>query len=78
MAWDERVRVFAQGGCAMTYIWSGRSAIYELDEAADARGNVAYLPHPAGPNGLNVSTLGGWFMSIPDNLPEERRDLAAV
>ncbi|MDH3661343.1 MAG: extracellular solute-binding protein [Alphaproteobacteria bacterium] len=76
MAWDERVRVFAQGGCAMTYIWSGRSAIYELDEAADARGNVAYLPHPAGPNGLNVSTLGGWFMSIPDNLPEERRDLA--
>ena len=27
MAWDERVRVFAQGGAAMTYIWSGRSAI---------------------------------------------------
>ncbi|MEQ8967275.1 MAG: extracellular solute-binding protein [Azospirillaceae bacterium] len=76
MAWDERVRVFAQGGCAMTYIWSGRSAIYELDEEAEARGNVSYLPHPAGPNGLNVSTLGGWYMSIPDNLPEERRDLA--
>lgn len=76
MAWDERVRVFAQGGCAMTYIWSGRSAIYELDEAAEARGNVGYLPHPAGPNGLNVSTLGGWYLSIPDNLPEERHDLA--
>ncbi|MDE0534255.1 MAG: extracellular solute-binding protein [Albidovulum sp.] len=76
MAWDERVRVFAQGGCAMTYIWSGRSAIYELDEDAEARGKVSYLPHPAGPNGLNVSTLGGWFLSIPDNLPEDRRDLA--
>ena len=49
MAWDERVRVFAQGGCAMTYIWSGRSAIYELDENAPARGNVGYLPHPSGP-----------------------------
>ena len=76
MAWDERVRVFAQGGCAMTYIWSGRSAIYENDENAEARGNVSYVPHPAGPNGLNVSTLGGWFLSIPDNLPEDRHDLA--
>lgn len=76
MAWDERVRVFAQGGCAMTYIWSGRSAIYELDEAAPARGNVGYVPHPHGPGAPAKSTLGGWYLSIPTNLPDDRIDLA--
>ncbi|MEZ5665939.1 MAG: sugar ABC transporter substrate-binding protein [Alphaproteobacteria bacterium] len=76
MAWDERVRVFAQGGCAMTYIWSGRSAIYELDPEAEARGNVAYLPHPRGASGRNVSTLGGWYVGIPTNVPEDRVELA--
>lgn len=76
MAWDERVRVFAQGGCAMTYIWSGRSAIYELDEDAPARGNVGYVPHPSGPDSPNRFTLGGWYFAIPTNLPEDRVDLA--
>ncbi len=76
MAWDERVRVFAQGGCAMTYIWSGRSAIYELDENAPAHGNVGYVPHPSGPNSPNRSTLGGWYLSIPTNIDPARVDLA--
>ncbi|MGI9452535.1 MAG: ABC transporter substrate-binding protein [Geminicoccaceae bacterium] len=76
MAWDERVRVFAQGGCAMTYIWSGRSAIYELDEEAPARGNVGYVPHPSGPDSPNRSTLGGWYLSIPTNIGPDRIQLA--
>lgn len=76
MAWDERVRVFAQGGCAMTYIWSGRSAIYELDEESEARGNVGYVPHPSGEGSPNRSTLGGWYFAVPANLPEERHQLA--
>ncbi len=76
MAWDERVRVFGQGGCAMTYIWSGRSAIYELDENAPARGNVGYVPHPSGPNSPNRSTLGGWYLAIPANIDPDRKELA--
>ncbi len=76
MAWDERVRVFAQGGCAMTYIWSGRSAIYELDDDAPAKGNVGYVPHPSGPETPNRSTLGGWYLSIPTNIDPDRVDLA--
>lgn len=76
MAWDERVRVFAQGGCAMTYIWSGRSAIYELDEDAPARGNVGYVPHPSGQGAPNRSTLGGWYLAIPANIDPERLELA--
>lgn len=76
MAWDERVRVFAQGGCAMTYIWSGRSAIFELDEDAPARGNVGYVPHPSGPDSPNRSTLGGWYLSVPNNIDPERAELA--
>lgn len=75
MAWDERVRVFAQGGCAMTYIWSGRSAIYELDEAAEARGNTGYVTHPHGPGAKSFSTLGGWYLSIPNNIEEDRIDM---
>jgi multiple sugar transport system substrate-binding protein len=76
MAWDERVRVFAQGGCAMTYIWSGRSAIYELDENAPARGKVGYVPHPHGPGAVTKSTLGGWYLGIPTNLEQDRVPLA--
>ena len=76
MAWDERVRVFSQGGCGMTYIWSGRSAIYENDPDSKARGKVGYLPHPHGPGAYNMSTLGGWYLSIPKNIDPERADLA--
>lgn len=76
MAWDERVRVFAQGGAAMTYIWSGRSAIYELDPQAPARGKVGYVPHPHGPGATRVSTLGGWYLGIPTNLEKSRIPLA--
>jgi multiple sugar transport system substrate-binding protein len=76
MAWDERVRVFAQGGAAMTYIWSGRSAIYELDPQSPARGKAAYLIHPHGPNSAPVSPLGGWSLGIPTNLDKSRVPLA--
>jgi multiple sugar transport system substrate-binding protein len=76
MAWDERTRVFAQGGCAMTYIWSGGAAAYEADEKAPAHGHVAYAPHPAGPGAQNRSPLGGWSLGIPTNLPKSQQDLA--
>jgi hypothetical protein len=76
MAWDERVRVFAQGGAAMTYIWSGRSAIYELDPQAPARGKVGYVVHPHGPGAAPVSPLGGWSLGIPTNLEKDRVPLA--
>lgn len=76
MAWDERVRVYGQGGCAMTYIWAGRSAIFEQDEASPAKGNTAYLPHPSGQNSPAKSPLGGWFLAIPKNIAPERAELA--
>ncbi len=76
MAWDERVRVFAQGGAAMTYIWSGRSAIYELDPQAPARAKVGYVVHPHGSGAAPVSPLGGWSLGIPSNLEKNRIPLA--
>lgn len=76
MAWDERVRVYGQGGCAMTYVWSGRSAIFEHDDASPAQGNTGYVPHPHGPGATTASTLGGWYLSIPNNIDESRIDLA--
>jgi multiple sugar transport system substrate-binding protein len=76
MAWDERTRVFGQGGCAMTYVWSGNAAEWESDPSSPAHGHVAYVPHPAGLGAPNRSTLGGWSLAIPMNLPADRQKLA--
>lgn len=77
MAWDERLRVYGQGGCAMTYVWSGRATLYESDEKSVARGNTGYLPHPKGPNAKrHASTLGGYHLGIPANVDPERIEMA--
>jgi multiple sugar transport system substrate-binding protein len=76
MAWDERTRVFAQGGCAMTYVWSGNASAWDSDPKSAAYGHVAYVPHPAGNGAPNRSTLGGWSLGIPTNLPKDRQELA--
>jgi multiple sugar transport system substrate-binding protein len=76
MAWDETARVFGDGDAAMTYIWSGRSAIYELDPQSPARGKVAYVIHPHGPDAPPISPLGGWSLGIPTNLDKSRVPLA--
>ena len=76
MAWDERTRVFAQGGCAMTYVWSGNASAWDSDPKSPAYGHVAYVPHPAGNGAPNRSTLGGWSIGIPTNLPKDRQELA--
>ena len=76
MAWDERTRVFQEGGCAMTYVWSGNAAAWETDPSSPAHGHVAYVPHPSGLGAPNRSTLGGWSLAIPANLPADRQKLA--
>lgn len=76
MAWDERVRVFSQGGCAMVYFWSARSATWDLDPASPVRGKVGYVPKPPAPGFPPASSLGGWFLSIPANIPKDRIPLA--
>ena len=77
MAWDERLRVYGQGGCAMTYVWSGRATLYESDEKSVARGNTGYLPHPKGPDAKrHASTLGGYHLGIPANVAPERIEMA--
>ena len=76
MAWDERTRVFGQGGCAMTYIWSGGSAAFELDDKAPAHGKVGYTVSPGGNGSPALSTLGGWYLSVPTNLPDDKVPLA--
>ena len=77
MAWDERLRVYGQGGCAMTYVWSGRATLYESDESSVARGNTGYLPHPKGPDAKrHASTLGGYHLGIPANVAPERIEMA--
>jgi multiple sugar transport system substrate-binding protein len=78
ISWTEQIRLFGRGHVAMTYAWSGRAAHFEFDPASPARGNTRYLPHPTGApytgrsRRNNVSTLGGFVLGIPANLPRER------
>jgi multiple sugar transport system substrate-binding protein len=76
MAWDERTRVFAEGGCAMTYVWSGNASAWDGDPKSPAYRHVAYVPHPSGLGAPNRSTLGGWSLGIPSNLPKDRQEVA--
>jgi len=76
MAWDERVRVFNQGGCAMVYVWSGRTALWSLDPNSKVHGKVGYVPSPPGPGFPPESSLGGWFLAIPANIEKDRIPLA--
>lgn len=47
------------------------------DPSSPANGNTGYLPHPAGPEGQPVATVGGYVMGIPANIAPERRAAAA-
>ncbi len=70
--WDRRIAIFARGEAAMTYGWSIRSAVFELDETSRAHGKVSFLPHPSAP-GLNlVSPIGGFSLAIPTHLDDSR------
>lgn len=69
--WDLRIRLFSQGKAAITYGWSARASAFELDETSAAFGKVGFVPHPRGPNGRNISPIGGFVLGIPANLSEQ-------
>lgn len=73
MAWDQRPRRFAQGGCAMVYGWAART--YLLNEAPAVRDTVVYSAPPHAPEAAAVTPLGSWSLGIPANIGA-RRDLA--
>lgn len=71
--WDRRIRLFTEGQAAMTYGWSVRAAMFELEPATAAHGKVRYMPHPHGPGARTVSPIGGFSLAIPSDLRAERR-----
>lgn len=71
-SWDKRIKIFSEGGAAMTYGWSVRAAAFELDKSKIAHDKVGFMPHPCGPSGRNVSPIGGFSLAIPANLAENR------
>ncbi|WP_306005309.1 extracellular solute-binding protein [Aquicoccus porphyridii] len=72
MSWYERVRPYGAGRVAMAYGYTLLAPYFELDESAPAHGNTGYLPHPHGPDGGPIAPVGGYVLSIPANLPDER------
>ena len=57
----------------MTYGWSVRAAVFELDETSPANGNVQYVPHPPKPGARTVSPIGGFSLAIPAGLGVARK-----
>ena len=77
MAWGDSYNTMAAGGCAMGYVWSGYTGTWENDPNSPARGKMAYIPHPRGPDvAVNRSPLGGWYLGIPKNIDPARLQLA--
>jgi multiple sugar transport system substrate-binding protein len=76
MAWDERARAYAKGECAMLYEWAGRGYIWELDPTSPARGTSAYVGAPAKAGVEPVTSVGAWFLGIPSNISDDRKQLA--
>ena len=72
MDWYGRVNAYRTGRTAMTYEWSSRTVQFEDDVHSPARGKTGYLPHPAGPQGRNISPMGGFLLAIPANLAPDR------
>lgn len=77
MSWYERVRPYAAGKIAMAYSYTLLAPYFERDPSSPANGNTGYLPHPAGPKGHPVATVGGYVMGIPANIAPERCAAAA-
>lgn len=77
MSWYERIRPYAAGKIAMAYGYTLLAPYFERDPSSPANGNTGYLPHPAGPQGQPVATVGGYVMGIPANIAPERRAAAA-
>ena len=74
--WNRALNYFLSGQAAMIYCWTMRAARFEYDIHSAVKRKVAYLPHPAGPGGSNVSPIGGFLLTVPASLPPERARLA--
>ena len=76
MAWDERIQHFGQGGCAMTYGSTARSAMLEAEGNNITRGKVGYAPAPYASGASPVTPVRAWLLAIPENIAPEREAIA--
>ncbi len=74
--WDRRIEIFSRGEAAITYGWSIRASRFELDASSAAHGNVVFAPHPARSGLRRVSPVGGFALTLPTSLTEERAQAA--
>lgn len=76
MSWYERVRPFASGKVAMAYGYTLLAPYFEQNPGCAAHGKVGFLPHPSGPNALNIAPVGGYLLGIPANIAPDRLEAA--
>lgn len=72
MTWFDRARAYATGSAAMAQCHTMLAHLFERNTASPAYRRTGHLPLPPGPDGVPLATLGGYALSIPENIAPER------
>lgn len=76
IGWTDSIERFLRGQAAMAYAWSMHASRFETDIGSVVKRKVAYLPPPSSRPGRGLAPLGGFLLTIPSNLPPERKSMA--
>lgn len=74
--WEGRIQHFISGRAAMAYCWTMRAARFEHEPASRVVRRVAYLAPPSKRRREVAAPIGGFLLTIPSHLPEQRRKVA--
>jgi multiple sugar transport system substrate-binding protein len=76
MDWNRALECFMTGHAGMIYCWTMRASRFEYDFHSVVKRKVEYHPHPHGPGGASYGPVGGFLLSIPSRLSEDRARIA--
>lgn len=75
MDWDRRIQVFLDGQAAMAYCWTMRAARFEHELSSRVTRRVSYQPPPSRRLNNTAAPIGGFLLTIPIGVSQERRKL---
>ncbi|MCA7120731.1 MAG: extracellular solute-binding protein [Acidibrevibacterium sp.] len=70
---ERNLACFMAGHAAMSYVWTMRAARLEHEPSSKVKRRVAYLTPPVFKGGQVTAPVGGFLLTIPAYVPNERR-----
>ncbi len=77
MSWFERLRAYSEGKVAMSFSYASLLSYFDRDPSSKAYEQTGFAPHPFGGQGNSIATVGGYMLSVPRNLDDERKKIIA-